>query len=109
MIETPHIGNMLNEYAKQKRIYKSAWARQMGVTQQTVGNYTKSQNMQVDTLFKISQALNYNFIADVAAQLPQLPFANSTMPNDELEALKKENEKLKMEVEILRGVVGLMK
>jgi transcriptional regulator with XRE-family HTH domain len=108
MIEAPHIGNMLKAFVKEKRIFQSGWARQMGVKQQTVANYLKSPNMQVATLFKISQALNYNFIADVAAQLHPLPNANTAMPNEELEALKKENEKLKMEVEILRSVVGLM-
>ena len=64
--------------------------------------------MQVGTLFKICQVLQYNFLADVAAKLPPLPNAISAIPNQELEELKKENEKLKMEVEILRGVVGLM-
>lgn len=108
MIEAPHIGNMLQEFVKQKRIFKSGWARQSSVTQQTVAKYTKNQNMQVATLFKICQVLNYNFIADIAAQLPALPHQNVISPNEEIETLKKENETLKIQVETLKEALRLV-
>lgn len=81
----------------------------MGISASGVEKYIKNPNAKVDTLFKICQVLNYNFIADIAAQLPTLPHQNSTTPTQELEDLKKENDRLKMEVEILREVVGVMK
>jgi hypothetical protein len=40
MIEPPHIGNILNAYVKEKRIFKAGWARDTGVTPQTTLRYT---------------------------------------------------------------------
>lgn len=105
--EMPHIGNILAKYAKEKRIYKSAWGRAQGVKKQTITSWFKKENMQVHTLIKISYVLNHNFIMDIAHTLPpDMPHTpNST--DTVIASLQKENEELKKEVEILRGVVGV--
>jgi hypothetical protein len=108
MIEAPHIGNILKDFAKRNRIFQSAWARDAGLTPQTVANYLKQPSLRVDTLFAICQQLNYNFLADIAALLPALPHKNSAMPNIELEAMQKENESLKIQIATLKEAIGLM-
>jgi transcriptional regulator with XRE-family HTH domain len=70
----PHIGQMLRGYVKQKRISQSGWARKQGVGPKTIARYLKQPAMRIDTLFNISQMLNYNFLQDIAAELPaELP------------------------------------
>jgi hypothetical protein len=108
MIESPHIGNMLKAYVKEKRIFKSGWARQMGVTPGAIEGFVKKPNIKVDTLFKTCQVLNYNFFADIAAMLPQLPHANSKIDNTQLEAVQKENETLKIQIETLKQALSLV-
>jgi hypothetical protein len=80
----------------------------MGVSPSAVETFVKNPNAKIDTLFKICQVLNYNFFEQISAQLNHLPPGNIPAPNAELEALKKENEKLKIQVETLRDAIGLM-
>jgi hypothetical protein len=70
--------------------------------------FCKKPNTSIATLFKSSQILNYNFFADIAAMLPQLPHANSEIHNPQLDALQKENETLKIQIETLREALILV-
>lgn len=108
MIDAPHIGNMLQEFVKQNRIYKSGWAKQSNVSQQTIANYIKTPNMQVATLFKICQVLKHNFFEQIAAQLQHLPPGNTPVPDTETEALQKENQMLKIQLETLKEALKLV-
>jgi predicted transcriptional regulator len=108
MIETPHIGNILKEYVKEKRIFKAGWAKQMNISPSTIEKFVKSPNMKVDTLFKTCQVLNHNFLADIAAMLPQLPHANSNVNNTQIETLQKENETLKIQLATLKEALKLI-
>ena len=106
----PHIGEILKKYVKKNRIYQSAWARHQGVKFKTVNSYYKRPSLQVETLFNICQVLKYNFIREIADQLPAEFPPHATNPlQDENAALKKEIEMLKHEVEILNRVVGMRK
>ena len=108
MIELLHIGNMLKAYVKEKRIFKAGWAKQMGVSAGSVESFVKKTNTTVTTLFNTCQVLNYNFFADIAAMLPQLPHANSKIDNTQLEALQKENETLKVQIATLEKALSLV-
>jgi len=108
MIEPPHIGNMLNAYVKEKRIFKAGWAKQMGIGASGVEGFVKNPNAKIDTLFKICQVLNYNFFEQIAALLNHLPPSNTPIPNADFEALQKENETLKIQVATLKEAIGLM-
>ena len=101
-----HVGEMLAKYAKAKRIYKAAWSRHQGIRKDTVTGYFKKQTMQTNTLFDICYVLKYNFFADLAASLPaEFPHEANAL-NEKLAALEKENEKLKTENELLKGLLG---
>jgi hypothetical protein len=106
----PHVGEILKKYVKKNRTYQSAWARNQGVKFQTVNSYYKRPSLQLKTLFTICQVLQYNFIREIADQLPAEfpPYADNPL-REENAALKKEIEMLKHEVEILNRVVGMRK
>ncbi|MFN0274266.1 MAG: hypothetical protein ACKVPJ_00850 [Chitinophagales bacterium] len=104
--ESPHIGSMLQAYAKQKRTYKGAWARHQQVRRSTVSGYFKKPTMQTATLWDICHVLQYNFFADISALLPP-EFAHAPNTADEkIALLEKEIEKLKIENNVLREVRG---
>src|SRR4051812_34816425 len=103
-IESPHIGELLKKYAAEKRIYRSGWARYQKVRDSTVLRYFKKPSMQTSTLFIISQVLKYNFFRHIADLLPPDYPPGGSMQT-QIDALKKENEKLKDENALLKEMV----
>jgi hypothetical protein len=109
MIEAPHIGNMVNSFIRKNKYYQSSWAREAGVSYQTVVRYLKQPTMRVDTLYAISQQLKYNFLREIADTLPPtLPPQAPVDQSAELAALKAENAALKIEIAALEKAIGLM-
>jgi len=106
-IAPPHIGAMLKKHIKQNRYYQSGWARKQGVLPTTILGYFKKETMQISTLFTICQVLDYNFFKAIADALPaNMPPATDNPLQAELDALKTENEKLKMKIDILEKMLN---
>ena len=105
-----HIGQRLKKYVKEKRLFQSAWARDQGVNQVTIARYFKRETMRITTLFTISQVLKYNFIREIADQLPaELPPHAENPLAAENEKLKKEIERLQLQVEVWKEAAGIKK
>ncbi|HLG36368.1 MAG TPA: helix-turn-helix domain-containing protein [Bacteroidia bacterium] len=106
----PHIGKMLRKLLDEKRLFQSAWSRDQGVNKNTVAKYFKKTTMQVATLFTICQVLKYNFIREIADQLPQEfpPHAPNPLQQRVTE-LEEENKMLKREIEIWKEAAGVKK
>lgn len=68
---SPHVGRLLNRFIKERRIFKSALARKLGVRPQTVQTYLEKSTMQSVTIWQLSIALEHNFLHDLADQLPK--------------------------------------
>lgn len=102
----PHIGTFLYDYVKQKRIRQTGWAAKQNISPRNISKFLKNPDMRCSTLFKICQALNYNFMYDIAAMLPPDMPCKNTPKDDEIAALKKENETLKMQVDLLKEVIA---
>ena len=66
----PHSGDLLTTYFKEKRIRKSALARVMNRRPDTIYGFEKNSSIQTAILWELCHALQYNFFADIAAQLP---------------------------------------
>ena len=98
-----HIGRRLRKYVTEKRLFQSAWARAQGVNNVTIARYFKRETMKITTLFTISQVLKYNFIREIADQLP------AELPPHAENPLAAENEKLKKEIEWLQLLVETWK
>lgn len=105
----PHLGNLLKIYYKKNRINKSGLARAMNRSRATVQDYEERKSLQCNVLWDICVAVEHNFFADLAAQLPQTYTTN--VPEDTTQAqriaqLEEENRILKTKVDTLLAVVG---
>lgn len=103
-----NIGEIITNYFETKRIRRAALARKMGILLQSLLSYQKKTSLQTDKLWELSHALEHNFFADIAAQLPA-NFTTTTNIQAEnqqkMAALEKEIEKLKIEKEMLMEMV----
>ena len=105
-----HIGNRLKKYVTDNRLSRANWARAQGIIPRQVFEYFKNENMRVSTLFTICGVLQYNFIREIADQLPaDLPPHTINPLQQRVDELEKENEKLREQVALLREVAGLKK
>ena len=70
--QTPiHAGDILKNYIDTHRIYKSALNRTLNKPQNTVLRYQKQASLSSEVLIDLSHALRHNFLADLAALLPE--------------------------------------
>jgi hypothetical protein len=109
MDTAPHTGNLLKAYVKKHRIFQSGWARQQGITQQAIARYLKQPTMQVNTLFTICQALNYNFLRDIANTLPPaMPPQQPASQQADVAALQQQVKELQTQVATLEKALLLV-
>lgn len=106
---TPHIGKLLDTYYKKNRVNKAGLARVLNRNRSSVQNYEQSKSLQCSVLWNISLALQHNFFADLAAQLPSTFTTNAPDPTlalqEELEQLREENNILEGKLETLKEVM----
>jgi len=107
-IKLPHVGEMLKKFCKEKRIYKSAWARIQGMKPATISGFIHKPEIPLSTLFNICQILKYNFIRDIADALPaEFPPIKDNVLAGRVAELEKENEKLKNDIALLKEVITM--
>ena len=105
--KSPEIGPRLKKYVKEKRIYQSGWARQQGISPRDVARYLKRPDMKISTLFTICQVLSYNFLREIADQLPaEFPTHTTNPLQQRVSDLEEENKMLKQQVALLKEVLG---
>jgi len=104
----PHSGQMLTTYIKQKRIYQNALARKLKRRAETIFDYKKRSTIQTAVLWDICHALNHNFFADIAAQLPP-EFAAAPQAKDlKITELEQQVAELKNERDNLQKVIDIL-
>jgi hypothetical protein len=105
IIKAPmHIGELVKEYLVRKRIYKSALARKINKRDTDILRYQKSVSLKTEVLFLLSDALEHNFFADIAALLPSHYSSSApvdTSKDEIIENLTKQVELLKAREEVL--------
>lgn len=70
--QTPiHAGDILKNYIDTHRLYKSALNRTLNKPPSTVLRYQKQASLSSQVLIDLSHALRHNFLADLAALLPE--------------------------------------
>ena len=104
-----HTGEILAAYYNRRRIYKSVLARKTGIDYQAILKHRKSETIAVDVLLKISEALQHNFLMDIAVQLPKSYTTDApidTTAVNEIEALKEKIKLLEAEKQLLVQMFG---
>lgn len=104
--QLPHIGNLVAEIMKQKKMTVAEVARKLGVTSSSVANYLRNDSLQIRILWQLGVALEYNFLADVMDFLPEnvLNSAKSSFQKS-ISAQASEIVDLKKEIEIYKGIL----
>jgi transcriptional regulator with XRE-family HTH domain len=102
-------GELLTAYCTRNRIYKSALARKTGIGYQSLIKYLKSETLPLNTLLKLSEGLQHNFLMDIAVQLPKTYTTDApidAIATNEIEALKEKIKLLEAEKQLLLQVIG---
>ena len=101
---SPHIGNMLAQLLKEKRISKSELGRLLNIHSGSIAGYIKQSSMQTALLWKLGQALDFDFFAALSAKFPlKKPTETEIKLEQQLADVKKENALYK---QILMGKAG---
>lgn len=105
----PSTGEMLENYIKDKRIYQSALSRMLNRHTSGIAAFRKRPTLQTAILWEFCHALQHNFFADIAAQLPEsyTQAANSVEKTETVEVadLQAEIAALKIERDVLQGLL----
>ncbi|MBT0608622.1 hypothetical protein [Aequorivita echinoideorum] len=107
--KAPDVGSMLQMHYKKHKINRAALARKLNLHRVTVAKYDQRSSLHVRVLWDVAIALEHNFFADIAAQMPKEYATNVPQNNVQAEriaALEAENALLKSKVETLMQVVG---
>lgn len=105
----PHIGNMLKQFYAERKVNKAGLARAIVKSKATVQTYGTRDSLPCRVLWDISVAVQHNFFADIAAQLPQTYTTNlpeDTTQTQRIAQLEEENKILSGQLELLKGVMG---
>jgi hypothetical protein len=109
MENTLHAGKLLQQYIRENKVSKAALSRAMGISPSSLEGRLKKESFKTDTLLKISNLLEHNFFADIAASLPKEFPTNGAVDKtkDELiAALELEIKMLKREREVLSSLIS---
>ena len=108
--DMPHVGELLKAFIKKNRWPKSVIARKTLRSPVTIEGFLKRPSLQIAILWEISHATHYNFIADIAAQLPADYSSNAKDGTQELQEhiaqLEQELETLTRERDLLKDLIG---
>ncbi len=102
-------GLILRTYCENKRIYKAALSRKMGINYGAMLKNLKAKDLHINRLVEFSHGLEHNFVMDIAMQLPAEYKTNAaidTTKDERIAALEQEVALLKAKNEML---VELMK
>jgi transcriptional regulator with XRE-family HTH domain len=98
-----HIGNLVAWFIQEKHLKKADIARKLNVIPTTLNQYFKQPSIQVGILWRLSLAMEYNLLADVAQRLP-IAFETNVE-----EALKKTLSEKEAEIQHLKIELNLLK
>jgi hypothetical protein len=105
----PHVGQMMDKHMRQHRYHKAALARKIAVNYTTVVNFMRSPDNRVSYIWNICHALRYNFLSDLAAQLPpDMPCA-PTLKDQRITELEQQVQQLTQECATLQRVIDTLR
>ena len=100
-------GLILRTYCENKRIYKAALSRKMGINYGAMLKNLKAKDLHINRLVEFSHGLEHNFVMDIAMQLPaEYNAATDTTKDERIAALEQEVALLKAKNEMLKELLS---
>lgn len=101
----PHCGQLIQNYMATHQISKAFIARKLDVAPSTVNAYFRNQSLQIGIIWKISQILEHNFIAEIA-EMMHIEHSNAITEDLKKQLAEKDNsiQKLEMKVEVYKEI-----
>jgi transcriptional regulator with XRE-family HTH domain len=102
----PHLGKLISNILKNKKVSKLELSRLMGVRPTTVSNYLKNASLQLGIIWNISFALKYDILSEIIDYYPQdFPINQTTKLAKELQEKTNKIKELEKEIEIYSKVL----
>jgi DNA-binding Xre family transcriptional regulator len=92
------------------KIIRGCLIEKTGIGYQSIIKHQKAKTLRVDTLLKISEGLEHNFLMDIAVQLPKTYTTDAPIDAttaNEIETLKERIKLLENENQVLLKVIGV--
>jgi len=110
----PHNGKLLANYIQNNKINRAELARKLNKSNTSVYQYAESPSLQMHVLWKVSLALNHNFVAELGASLPvdYITPKEQELQNqikalqEQIKGLQKEIEHQQIEIGVYKSIVG---
>jgi plasmid maintenance system antidote protein VapI len=100
----PHMGNMLAQLLKERRLTKTWLARKLNVHQSGIGSYLKQPSLHAALLWKLGEIFELDFFAMLSNEFPLHKQSQLELQQQQqIAELKKENELYK---NLLMGKLG---
>ena len=106
---TIYIGKRIKSYCRKHHITNRALAKKLGITNDGVYKLFQRKDMQASMLLKISKELDYDFFRDYIMQMENNVYKTKADFHQENTRLIAENQALKLENEILKKVLNIVK
>jgi hypothetical protein len=104
-----HVGEKIQQYIRENKVSKAALSRAMVISPSGLESRLKNAAFKTDALLKISQLLEHNFFADIAALLPSEFPTNKgadTSKDELIAALQLEIKILERERDMLGNLIS---
>ena len=98
----PHIGSLIRKKLKELNISNTEAARRLGVNNTNMNQYFKNPSLQFGIIWKLSMAVNYDFLSDIMAHYPK---SFPAKVSEEMVEMKKTIENLERELEIYKNLL----
>jgi hypothetical protein len=106
---TVHIGSRIKNYCRMNNVKNIELAQKLGMTNDAVYKLFQRKDIHVNSLLKISQVLNHDFFRDYIGLLDNNVYTAKAEFHKENTRLIAENQALKLENEILKKVLNIVK
>lgn len=104
---TINVGQMIKNHIDQKFLSRTDISKRLGFFNTAIYGYEKRSSIYTTTLLNFCHVLQHNFFMDIAVQLPNTYTQNNLSEKDLLiESLKKENEKLQLENNLMKELLS---
>lgn len=112
----PHVGKMLKDFYKNKKITMTAIGKAMGLEGSTIIYHYKQPELNIGIILKYSMYFKHNFFMDIASHLPKDFTTNAPQDEEkmaliaslqeELKTIKDDLKIIKAERDLLKEIIG---